>query len=355
LTALLLLACAACGCGDFAARRMIQAPNTYPKWLAPQAPVTLKFDQKLLRAFTNNYVQIASPAALIRYRIVEPADYEFRWTNHVDEARARFDSTFSANVDHPLERTNHWTYHPRGTVVLLHGYGVSSFVMLPWAFLLAEQGWRCVLVDLRGHGKSGGKEIYFGIQEARDLSALLDELHTAHGVPFPVSVVGHSFGAVVALRWKRVDGRVNKVVAISPYANLSRAILNVSRQYARWVPESFIKAGLRKLPKVLGCDPAELDPEGWMENAKETALFIAGGADKIAPPAQAQRLYQLADPGSELIVVPKAAHESLPFYFADLSAPIFYWLSGEGSVVVPVVPAYDQRASGNLATPARAP
>jgi pimeloyl-ACP methyl ester carboxylesterase len=306
---------------------MVQAPNTYPQWLAPKAPVTLEFSDKILTTFTNHFLHVASPEARIRYRIVKPANYDFRWTNHLDEANGQLQLSFTARVDRLNERTNHWTADPRGTVILLHGYGVSGFAMLPWALLLGKEGWRCVLVDLRGHGKSTGKQIYFGTQEVSDLRALLDELQARHGVNAPVSVVGHSYGAVLALRWKMLDPRVSQVVAMSPYADLSKAILSVSEQYASWLPKSFLKAGLRKLPELLHVSPCELNPECWVEESN--TLFIAGEQDKIAPLHQVQRLYETAGPGNKMLVIPRAAHEPLPFYFDALADPITRWLGGE--------------------------
>ena len=314
------------GCGSFVARRMAQAPNTYPDWLAPEVSVSLDFNPRLLTAFPNQYLQIASPAARIRYRVIDPADYQFNWTNQLDEATGHYQFSFTANVDLP-QRTNQWTHQPRGVVVLLHGYGVAGFEMLPWALLLAQNGWRCVLVDLRGHGKSNGRQIYFGMQEVRDLQALLDQLRKHGGDTFPVAVVGHSYGAVLALRWRMMDPRVDKVVAISPYADLSSAILNISAQYARWMPKSLLKAGLRKLPEHLHVTPEELNPSSWMELNRQAALFIAGTEDKIVPLGQVERLCQSGNPNNRLIVVPKAAHEPLPFYFDDLVGPVTSWLS----------------------------
>src|SRR5207244_1942766 len=77
-------------------------------------------------------------------------------------------------------RTNAWTPAASWTVVLLHGYGVAQVARAPWAVRLAQEGWRCVLVDLRGHGKSTGRRIYFGLRESRDLSQLLDRLARVH-------------------------------------------------------------------------------------------------------------------------------------------------------------------------------
>ncbi len=324
----LLLLCAS-GCGGFAARRIAQAPNTYPQWFAPKAPVTLEFSEKMLTAFTNQYLQVDSPVARIRYRIIPPADYQFRWTNRLDEGHGQLDLHFTADGARLPNGKNYAPRAERGTVLLLHGYGVSGFEMLPWAFLLAKEGWRCVLVDLRGHGKSTGKRIYFGVQEVRDLSTLLDKLEQTSDLTKPIAVVGHSYGAALALRWRITDPRVGRVVAISPYADLSSAVLRMRQQYASWFPKSFIEAGLRKLPELLGVNPSDLNPSRWIQKKPETSLFIAGGADKIAPVEDIDRLYKLSGPGNQLLIIPNAAHEPLPFYLDVLEAPIIQWLDQE--------------------------
>lgn len=321
---LLLISCTS-GCGGFAARRIAQAPNSYPQWLAPEPPVTIAFNPKLLSAFPSHYLEVASPAARIRYRIIEPADYQFRWTNQLDEARGELDLQFTANVTNRTAATN--DLHPRGTVILLHGYGVTGSAMLPWALLLAEEGWRSVLVDLRGHGASTGKRVYFGTEELDDLRALLTQLQQNHGVKVPVSVLGHSFGGTLALRWKLADPRIGRVVSMSPYADLGTAIQNVRRKYARWLPEFFIAAGIRKLPRLLQVHPCALNPACWMNENLSNVLFVAGGADSIATLDQVQKLRRLAGGGNEMIVLPNAAHETLPFYLDDLAKPVSRWLS----------------------------
>src|SRR5436190_10424125 len=75
--AFLLVACTG-GCGSFVARRMAQAPNTYPTWFAPIAPVRLAFADNFLTNFPAHLVAVGPPAAQLRYRIVEPANYSFR-------------------------------------------------------------------------------------------------------------------------------------------------------------------------------------------------------------------------------------------------------------------------------------
>ena len=325
----ILLVICTCACGRFAARRIAQAPNTYPQWLAPEAPVTFTFHSTLLNNFTSQYLHITSPPARIRYRIIEPADYHFRWTNHFDEARGELNLQFSARVNPEATRdqsSSSARASLRGTVILLHGYGDSGLAMLPWALLLAEQGWRCVVVDLRGHAGSSGERVYFGVHELHDLRALLTQLQQNHHIDLPVSVVGHSFGAVLALRWKLSDSRVGRVIAMSPYADLGAAIQNVRRQYARWVPKSFIAAGLRELPSLLHTQPSELHPACWINHNLNGVLFVAGQADAIATLDQVQKLHRLAGEENEMLILRHATHETLPFFLDDLADSVSHWL-----------------------------
>jgi cephalosporin-C deacetylase-like acetyl esterase len=327
----MILIFSATGCGSFVARRMAQAPNTYPTWFAPKARVALVFSDKFLTNFPARFIDVGPPPAQMRYRVVNPADYhvEVSPTNWFERGQQHFKFSFKATV--PGE-TNAWTASPRGTVILLHGYGLGQFAMSPWALRLAEEGWRCVLVDLRGHGKSTGEQIYYGVKEARDLSELLDALETHGSLSLPVSVLGESYGAALALRWKTADPRVGRVVAIAPYGVLSNAVMNVCHEYARWLPRWLVNAGLRKLPSVLSIEPSELDTTTLLKRNPVMALFVAGTEDKIAPPAVVRELYNEAATGSEWVEVTNATHEALPYYFSDLVPPVLEWLGQENDL-----------------------
>ncbi len=185
----LALALSGTGCGSFMARRLAQAPNSYPTWFAPPAPVALGFGSNYLAAFPPRFLEAGPPPARLRYCLVEPGDYRLEITSTNWQARRhpRFRFTFKATVPAP---PTPFTWRPRGTAVLLHCYGGDQSVMMPWALRLAQAGWRCVLVDLRGHGRSTGDRIYFGAVEARDLSQLLDQLARAGPVAEPVAVLG---------------------------------------------------------------------------------------------------------------------------------------------------------------------
>src|SRR5260370_35018810 len=85
------------GCGGFVARRIAQAPNTYPQWFAPRARVTLAFDPKLLTNFPARFVEAGPPSARLCYRVVEPADYDFKISppNRFEHPRPQFQFYFT--------------------------------------------------------------------------------------------------------------------------------------------------------------------------------------------------------------------------------------------------------------------
>ena len=325
LLVLSVLALDTAGCGTFMAHSIARAPNRYPSWFAPHAPVTLAFSPRLLTNFAACYMTVGPPPARLCYRVVEPAGYHLKVssTNWLEDGQKQFEFSFRAVVP---GQSNAWTTAPRGTVILLHGYGEAQFSMVPWALFLAEDGWRCVLVDLRGHGKSTGQQIYFDVKETNDMSQLLDALARDKALIPPVCAVGESYGAVLALRWQTVDPRLQSVVAIAPYANFSNTVMNIRQEYASWVPKVMVKAGIKKLPSVLQIPGSEFDTTTVLERKPVKALFIAGDGDKIVPVEVVASLYSLALPGSEFIIVPDTTHEALTYFFSELAPPVKAWL-----------------------------
>ncbi len=97
-------------------------------------------------------------------------------------------------------------------VVMLHGLLVGS--LATWYFTCAPslaRKHRVVLYDLRGHGMSERTPSGYDVQTmTEDLRAIVDACTSG-----PVSLVGHSFGALVALRFALdTPGRVAKLALV---------------------------------------------------------------------------------------------------------------------------------------------
>ncbi len=314
------------GCAGFTARQLVRAPNTVPEFLAPKARVTVDLGDLRLALFPSQTLKVGPVPATLTYRIVEPADYQVSVTfsNHTERGRLLQHVRFRATV--PAQPPPHATA-PRGTIILLHGYGLDQFSMVPWALQLGQAGWRCVLVDLRGHGESTGKRIYFGTVETMDLAQLLDALETRDQLVSPVQVLGESYGASLALRWAAADHRLQRVVAIAPYPQLAPATLNLRAEFAAWFPARWVRGALERLPRLLAVKPERLDPISILAGRRLPALFIAGSTDRIAPPEAVRRLSQAMPAASAFLSVPDATHEGLGLRLDVLAGPVSDWFT----------------------------
>jgi pimeloyl-ACP methyl ester carboxylesterase len=129
-------------------------------------------------------------------------------------------------------------------VVMLHGLLVGN--MTTWYFSTAPElakRHRVVLFDLRGHGLSERAPRGYDVATmTRDLEAVIEE--TANGAK--VALVGHSFGAVVALAFAlRKPERVSKLVVVE--APLPPSRLEELERFLGRSPDAMLGA----LPDVL--------------------------------------------------------------------------------------------------------
>jgi pimeloyl-ACP methyl ester carboxylesterase len=96
-------------------------------------------------------------------------------------------------------------------IVLIHGYTDNARDWVPMLPYLSK-GFRLILVDLRGHGKSSKPECcYTRLDFSYDIKLLLDALSIQKA-----DIVGHSLGSVVAQTFAEFwPERTNRVVLIA--------------------------------------------------------------------------------------------------------------------------------------------
>src|SRR5579863_9061971 len=99
------------------------------------------------------------------------------------------------------------------TIVLLHGRNFPSSYWAPTIEALAEAGYRVVVPDQIGFGKSSKPGFAYSFDAmARATMALVDSLHIDR-----FDLVGHSMGGMLAVRLARADGpRIDHLVLYSP-------------------------------------------------------------------------------------------------------------------------------------------
>jgi len=212
------------------------------------------------------------------------------------------------------------------TVLFIHGVLNDHSVWILQTRYLAHHGWNVLAPDLPGHAKSAGSPPT-SVQQAADfVLALLDAAGVARA-----AIVGHSFGALVALEVAaRAPDRVSQLALLGVAfpmkvsASLLQASLNEPHKAIAMVnqfshstlapppstlgPGSWVYGGSRALMRrVLASNPAVnlfhtgfqacdryADGEAAMALVQAPTLFVLGKKDQMAPPKAAQSLVRAA-------------------------------------------------------------
>jgi alpha-beta hydrolase superfamily lysophospholipase len=202
---------------------------------------------------------------------------------------------------------------PRGVIFLLHGIRSHKESVSSWAQQLSRAGYRAVLVDSRGHGRSTGDWLTYGVQEARDLSQLLDQMHLPPSLP--VGVMGCSYGAATAIEWAGREPRVAAAVALAPFTTMRAVVTEyvprVVPLVGRFMPETLVQAIVDRAGVLAHFDPDEASPLGAIKLRDEPLLIFHGTADRHIPLAQSQMLQARAPTHTRLVLLDGQDHNHI--------------------------------------------
>lgn len=231
-------------------------------------------------------------------------------------------------------------------VVLLHGMGATGAVWHGVTRIVQSRGWRWIAPDLRGHGRSLSDGPFSLGNHAADIADLL-----AQEDPAQVTLLGHSFGAVVAgllagglfgpvpsrllALAAKTDWGAEEIASITALAlrpaRLFPTKAQAQERYMRFsglagliapdAPEA--EGGTRPVPggHVLAMNPRVLLATGTADVSTILAAarcplhMAAGSADAMASPDSMRRL----DPAARFLPgLPHNAHVADPVQVAAL-------------------------------------
>ncbi len=337
LPLLLVLAVTGCTHGTLA-RQLVRAPNR-------QSAPPFKAGA-MTAGFTAVPVPGREPGVVLDAQVIEPGDWRLAYACTVERTKRALTATIQMSYDKP----GAFTAAPKGTVILLHGYRQQKEQMLPWALSLAQRGYRCVLVDLRGHGASTGEWIGFGAFEVEDMRSVLDALTARRLVAGKVGVMGVSLGASVGIQWAGADPRVVTVVALEPFADPRSAIdtmihaFDPFRRRLWWASEGTIRKAIAEAPGKAGFTWADVDVPKAAAAVSGPILFIHGADDAMVPPEHSRRLSARAPAGSRLLLLPGEDHITLPLRLQPTDGIVQEWFDRNLAENPPAQATWDQEA-----------
>ncbi len=238
----------------------------------------------------------------------------------------------AVEVERAGARVRAWLLEPgaalRGTLLVLHGIGDDKRSLLSTARGHAARGFRTLVVDSRGHGESSGRYLTYGVEESRDLRALVDVLEAESLLRRPLIGRGTSYGAATAVQYAALDERVDSTIAVAPFHSL----VEVVPAYVEWMLgplEALVSAELRTdVIEASGrrahFDPAAASPFLAAGRIRASVRIIHSRDDERIPVAHARAIAaRLVD--GELVEIDGASHNETGS--ADgVSATIAAWL-----------------------------
>ncbi|MCT7658930.1 alpha/beta hydrolase [Mycobacterium deserti] len=203
---------------------------------------------------------------------------------------------------------------PRGVVVLCHGYAEHARRYDHVAQRFGESGLLTYALDLRGHGRSGGKRVYL-----RHISEYTGDFHTLVGIAaaehpdLRLIVLGHSMGGGVVFAYgAEHPGDYTAMVLSGPAVYAQDAVSSFMISVAKVVGSVLPGLPVEKLPT----DAVSRDPD----------VVAAYNADPMVhhgklPAGIAKALLNVG--------------ETMPQRAAALTAPLLV-VHGEKDVLIPV-------------------
>jgi pimeloyl-ACP methyl ester carboxylesterase len=196
-------------------------------------------------------------------------------------------------------------------VVMVHGFTLHSRhprIRRIVGWLRPVTG--LVLLDLRGHGGSGGVST-FGWQEVRDVDAAVGWARSL-GYRY-VATLGFSLGSAVVLRHAAIYGGVDAVAAVSGPGEWYYRGTPRMRTLHRLVFNTPGRAAIRlarrtRLMRGDWVEPYPIDPVAAAAEIDVPLLVVHGERDELFPAEHGRRLSEAAGNLATLWVLPDFGH-----------------------------------------------
>jgi uncharacterized protein len=198
--------------------------------------------------------------------------------------------------------------HQSPTLIVLHGLGATRQDYLARMLPLWRKGINLLMLDLREHGASGGDYFTYGYHEWQDITAAIDTLEQRQGkFSQPLAVLGVSAGGTVAIAAAANDQRINGVITIGTFADLTTTI----HRQSSWLFGAWRQRGMGRAEQIGQFKIADASPAKMIQRVRVPVLIAHGERDDYIPFKDGQKLFAAANQPKQFYPIVNANHANM--------------------------------------------
>ena len=205
----------------------------------------------------------------------------------------------------------------RGTILLLHGHKGCKEDHLPICERFCAAGFRCICIDLPGHGQHPLPYATFGFTEVSMLKNLWQEFLSDHPeATQPLFLFGVSQGGAIALQAAaHSDWSIHAVASVCSFTSLDQPI-DASADYLPSVLSDTKPLTTRACAMGIYCRtgffPSQISPLQAAQQITCPVFICHGKDDSFIPMHSAELLYQaVPHKQKSLHLIPNAGHHNV--------------------------------------------
>lgn len=200
----------------------------------------------------------------------------------------------------------------RGCILLLHSLRSNRLEMTGRARFLRDAGYSVLMIDMYGHGETGGANVTFGYLESFSVHSSIAYLRSRFpGVP--IGVIGISLGGAAALLGD-APVKVEALVLESVYTSIDAAVENRLELHLGPLARYLSPLLLWQFEPRLGVPVDWLVPVEAIATLTSPVMVISGSADRHTLLSETLELFSRAQEPKQLWILEGAEHQDLHRY-----------------------------------------
>lgn len=203
-------------------------------------------------------------------------------------------------------------------LVLAHGYTDTRYGSMKYVQFYHRLGFSCVIYDERGHGENPKTACTYGVREAKDLLAVIEDTYRRYGENIRLGIHGESLGGATVLTSLKYQPRVCFAVDDCGFADIL-PILKAGLKFAH-LPSFLVYPASLMAKLRYEVAFTEAKPLEGVRGNQIPLLIMHGAKDDFILPDHSRQVKETTEGYAELHFFPEAGHAQ-----SALSDPELYY------------------------------